>query len=255
MTFPLPTFEHPVSQPVNTNQFFEPAFKKWALNELQWQFGFNRKLWEYSYILQSLKVNGKLNGRGLGFGVGEEPVVPVMLRHGAQLVATDLNPGDARSRGWDPMKFDVGTSANLQIRHVNMNCIPSDLCGFDFVWSCGSLEHIGGHAAGLNFVERAMACLKPGGIAVHTTELMYDNDEYPFDSPNLSIYRGSDIQELAARLRDQGHCMELNLQFGTHVLDSLVSDEGSPWELMMRERVAGRVITSVGLIVRSGCSD
>jgi len=249
MKLPLPTLESPVSQPVGTNQFVENAFKRWALTELQWQFGFNRKLWEYVYILRVLEVYGKLTGRGLGFGVGADPIVPVMLRYGARLVVTDLPPEEAKLHGWAPMAFS--SSADIQVRHVDMNSIPTSLREFDFIWSCGSLEHIGGHAAGLDFIKSAMACLRPGGIAVHTTELMYGDNEHHFDSPNLSIYCGKDVQTLAESMKAMGHHMEVNLQFGTHVLDRLVSDERDPWELRIRESVGGHVITSIGLVVQA----
>ncbi len=246
----LPTLERPVSQPVSTSQFVESAFKRWALTELQWQFGFNRKLWEYVYILRVLEVYGMLRGRGLGFGVGADPIVPVMLRCGARLVVTDLAPEKARLHGWAPMTF--GSSPEMQVQNVDMNSIPTSLREFDFVWSCGSLEHIGGHAAGLDFIKRAMACLKPGGIAVHTTELMYGDTEHHFDSPNLSIYCGKDVQTLAESMKAMGHHMEVNLQFGTHILDGFVSDDRDPWELKIRERVGSHIITSMGLVVQAG---
>ena len=169
----LPSFAKPVCQIANTNQFFEEFFKKWAVHEIRWQYGFNRKLWEYAYILNALDVYGKLSGRGLGFGVGTEPTVPVMLRHGARLVVSDLSDEEAQAKGWAPMRFDEDFRSRLELRTIDMNKIPKDLQNFDFVWSCGSLETIGGLQAGLRFIEAAMGCLNSSGIAVHTTEFKY----------------------------------------------------------------------------------
>ena len=160
----MPSFTRPVSQLIGANQFFEDSFKNWACKELGWQFGFNRKLWEYAFILNALSVHGKLGGRGLGFGVGRDPIVSVMLRHGGQLVVSDLSDEDAVARGWDTMDFNQEANQPLKLLSVDMNHIPSDLRSFDFSWSCGSLEHIGGLNHGLQFIENAMACLKPGAL-------------------------------------------------------------------------------------------
>lgn len=248
----LPSFAAPVSQLLSTAQFVEPVFKKWACEELGWQFGFNRKLWEYAFILNALSVHGKLAGRGLGFGVGREPIVPVMLKHGARLVVSDLADEQAQAEGWATMQFDTAANDALSFSYIDMNVIPPELTGFDFLWSCGSLEHIGGLANGLRFVEHAMACLKPGGIAVHTTEFTLTSNDQTYESPGLSFYRQRDLEQLAQRLRAQGHQITLNLNRGQHLLDQTACDEATPWELSINESLCGHVITSVGLIIRKG---
>ena len=66
----------------------------------------------------------------------------------------------------------------------------------------------------------------------------------------MSFYRATDIEQLAERLRAAGHKLELNLARGTHLLDNLIADDSSPWELCIRQESCGHVITSVGLIVQ-----
>ena len=68
------------------------------------------------------------------------------------------------------------STALVTHRAADMAAIPPDLMlgGFDFVWSVCSLEHLGSLEAGERFVMAAMRCLKPGGIAVHTTEYNLD---------------------------------------------------------------------------------
>lgn len=251
-TSTMPTFKRPVSQLVSASQFLEPSFKDWACKEIGWQFGFNRKLWEYAYILNALDIYDKLAGHGLGFGVGREPIVPVMLRHGAQLVVSDLSDEEAQAHGWASMQFSQEQNNKLDFRYVDMNEIPNDLHGFDFLWSCGSLEHIGGLENGLRFVENAMSCLKPGGIAVHTTEFTLSSNDETFESPGISFYRQRDIEQLADRLRAAGHKLELSFTRGEHLLDTIVSDDSSPWELSMKVSLCGHVITSIGLIIEKG---
>jgi SAM-dependent methyltransferase len=244
-----PSFAKPVCQIATALQYVEPEFKRWACRELGWQFGFNRKLWEYAFILNALHVYGKLGGRGLGFGIGREPTVSVMLRHGSTVVVSDLSDEDAQARGWATMELDLPTGSSLSYRFVDMNDVPSDLVDFDFVWSCGSLEHIGGLENGLRFIENAMGCLKPGGIAVHTTEFTLTSNEGTFESPGLSFYRQKDIEALAERLKAQGHELTVNLARGNHLLDQLVCDPEPPWELTLNAPLMGHVITSVGIII------
>ena len=146
-------------------------------------------------------------------------------------------------------KFDVGAADELSFQHINMNEIPSDLRNYDFIWSCGSLEHIGGLDNGLKFIENAMSCLKPGGIAVHTTEYTLTSKDETYESPGLSFYREKDIQKLANLLISAGHNLEINLTRGQHQLDQLVLDEPPVWELSMKEQLCGHTITSLGLII------
>lgn len=244
-----PSFSKPVWQLVTFRQFLDENFKRWACHELRYQFGFNRKLWEYAFILQALNDHGKLGKRGLGFGVGQEPIVPVMLRHGCELLVSDLSDADAQAYGWEAMKFDVDQGVKLSYRFVDMNEIPPDLRDYDFLWSCGSLEHIGGLKHGLRFVEKAMACLKPGGLAVHTTEFTLTSNDETCDTPALSFYREQDIVKLADSLRKQGYDLELNLSRGQHQMDRMLFEETPPWELSMRQDLCGHTITSLGLVI------
>lgn len=245
-----PNFSKPISQLLTSGQFLNDHFKKWACHEISWQFGFNRKLWEYAFILQVLDYHGKLGQRGLGFGVGQEPIVPVMLRHGSNLLVSDLSDAEAQAKGWSAMKFDMNEDEKLRFRFIDMNAIPADLRDYDFLWSCGSLEHIGGLEYGLRFVENAMDCLKPGGIAVHTTEFNLTSNDATLDTHGLSFYREKDIVSLAESLKNSGFEIELNLTRGQRELDHLVFKEPPPWELSLKQDLFGYTITSIGLVIR-----
>lgn len=53
-----------------------------------------------------------------------------------------------------------------------MNAIPNSLGKFDFLWSCCAIEHLGSLEHGMIYILDANKCLVPGGIAIHTTELI-----------------------------------------------------------------------------------
>ena len=86
-----------------------------------------------------------------------------------------------------------------------MTEISGDLRGFDFVWSSGALEHLGSIGAGLQFVEDAMRCLKPGGLAVHTTRLSLSSSDETIDSGAAVLLRRPDIERLTLSLISRWH--------------------------------------------------
>jgi hypothetical protein len=144
----------------------------------------------------------------------------------------------------------VDEGERLSFRFIDMNAIPADLRDYDFLWSCGSLEHIGGLEHGLRFVESAMDCLKPGGVAVHTTEFNLTSNGTTYDTPGLSFYREKDILRLVDSLKRKGFEIELNLTRGQRELDQLVFKEAPPWELSLKQDLCGYTITSIGLVIR-----
>jgi hypothetical protein len=62
----------------------------------------HRKFWEFAYISQCLEERGMLQPgrRGLGFGVGREPLASVFAKRGCAIVATDLAANAATRLGW-----------------------------------------------------------------------------------------------------------------------------------------------------------
>lgn len=244
-----PTFSNPVCQIANMAQFLEPEFKHWACKEMDWQFGFNRKLWEYAFILQAISKHGNLAGQGLGFGVGREWIMPVMVRHGAKLVATDLEIDEGQRELWKYANIDRAQAETVVFRRADMNTIPKDLRDFDFVWSCGSLEHIGGLEAGMRFIEASLDCLKPGGLAVHTTEFNLSSNKETLDRADICFYRQRDIEELIQRVAAKGARMELNLRRGNDVLDNHVDYPPYTYELTLRAWHDPYIVTSIGLVI------
>ncbi len=196
--------------------FVSPWFKFWT-KEIKTQPILHRKLWETTYVAQCLwdrdcLAEGK---RGLGFAVGREALPSLFAKYGAEIVASDLSPGDPRSQVWNATnqhsdRLELLWNSNIIAREVfeekckfefvDMNDIPARYDGqFDFCWSVCAFEHLGSLRNGLEFVRRAMRTLKPGGIAVHTTEYNL-LDEETIDNWGTVLYQKKHFIELGRSL-------------------------------------------------------
>lgn len=255
-----PSFRTPTSQLVSASQFYEPKFQEIA-QRLQLETLLDRKIWEYCFIVNSIETYAKTGPgtRGLAFGCGMEFITSVLAAGGSDILATDYVE---QSHNWQARGLsDLYSSAHIdresfdarvRFQHLDMNEIDPSLTGFDFLWSTGSLEHIGGYDKGLAFVENAMKCLKPGGIAVHTTEFTLTSDDVGYDSPNLSFYCRRDIERLAERLIASGNMILLNFERGTTVADTHVDTPPYNYGRTLCAHFSSHVITSIGLIIQKG---
>ncbi|UFN49024.1 class I SAM-dependent methyltransferase [Roseomonas sp. OT10] len=243
---------------------------------------YHRKVWEDCFVLQALWEAGMLapGRRGLGFAVGAEPLPAVMAAAGVEVLATDLSPRDPRARAWiraeqhgssldtlyRPHLVDRATfDARVRHRDLDMRHVPAELDGqFDFVWSVCSFEHLGSIEAGLEFVRRAMRCLRPGGVAVHTTEFNLDDSGPGLERGPTVLFRRRHLESLFDRLARDGHDpLPMDWEAGDGVLDRFVDLPPYPlqkgWPLAiapdaphLKLAVHGCVATSAGLILRAG---
>lgn len=263
---PVPTLRDPRSQGCTQAQMDEPAYHYWcaAIGEVP---RYHRKQWEFCYILQALARTGKLapDMRGLGFGVGEEPLAALMAQRGVRVLATDLDHDAAAVLGWVATDQHAASKAALNARAlcppeafehrvdyrvVDMNHVPADLDGrFDFCWSACALEHLGSIEAGLAFIERSVACLAPGGVAVHTTEFNCSSDDDTLDHASTVLFRKRDLLALAERLRARGHRIELTFDLGDQPLDSHVDMAPYSTDRHLKLQIERWVTTSFGLII------
>jgi SAM-dependent methyltransferase len=182
--------------------------------------GNHRKVWEHVFILRALMQAGKLmpRSRGLGFGCGTESLPSFFASKGCQILATDLSPDSKAASDWQTTNQHAANvealwhdlcertafDQNVSFRHVDMNDIPSDLRDFDFTWSSCALEHLGSIRHGLNFIKNSVRCLKPGGVAVHTTELNLSSNDLTVDDLDLVLFRRQDIEDFIDECRAEG---------------------------------------------------
>jgi len=255
-----------VSQLCTQAQFETPLFAKWR-DELKFNPVFHCKNWEWIFIAQALAERGMLSPgkKGLGFGVGQEPLPALFAKHGAEVLATDLDLANATKLGWAQTNQHLSSREILNTRgiaskedfarlvrvmNVDMTRIPDGLSGFDFVWSTCALGHLGNLQNGLAFIENSLKTLKPGGIAVHTTEFNLSSDERTLESASTSVYRKRDIQALARKLTAQGHEVHVNYNFGKGELDKHIDQPPYSPNKHIKIRLGSYVITPIGLIIR-----
>lgn len=250
------------------HQLSSPAFRYWA-SELHEEFRFHRKLWEFCFVLQSLYERGMLTEgrRGLGFAVGEEPLPALMASLGCSILASDLDAADDRAGVWAETAQLASNLEGLNSRElcdaelfqqrvsfrpIDMNRIPDDVRDFDFTWSSCSFEHCGSIGLGKRFLREQMKCLKPGGVAVHTTEFNLSSLEETIDEGTTVIFRRQDVEAMVRDLQADGHEVELlQLDLGTSKEDAHIDlfpySDNVHLKLQLFDRY---VSTSVALIVR-----
>jgi hypothetical protein len=95
----------------------------------------------------------------------------------------------------------------VQLRQVDMTRLPADLAQgqFALLWSSCACEHVGSLPHSLDFLCLAMACLQPGGVAVHTTEWQIDAPDWPgLVVGGTVLFRPNDLVGLDLALGRQG---------------------------------------------------
>jgi 2-polyprenyl-3-methyl-5-hydroxy-6-metoxy-1,4-benzoquinol methylase len=268
---PEPTLEHPVSQAVTAAQFDDPIYARWcaAIAEEPRR---HRKQWEFVYVLQALELGGMLEAgkRGVGFGVGREPLVAVLAKRGCRVLATDLAPGDEAVQEWKASGQYGGAKSALNEReicppaafeervdfaHVDMRDLSSIEGSYDFVWSSCALEHLGSLRAGLDFMRASLKLLRPGGLAVHTTEYNVSSQAETVQGGPVVLYRRIDLLEFGLELRAAGYELDFNFNTGSSPEDRAV--DLWPFEAASHLKVLfGRfATTSIGLVIRKSAAE
>jgi hypothetical protein len=232
---------------------------------------FHRKQWEWVYVLHQLIEAKALfpGSRGLGFGVGTEPLPAVFASLGVDVTATDAprdlqgadawhatnqHSGDVSQLLYPEVAPDELVRSRVLHRPCDMNRIDAAFADYDFNWSSWCFEHLGSLEHGLQFVINAVEkTLKVGGVAVHTTEFNASSNDATVSEGETVIYRRRDMEELVARLRDRGHEVRPFVIGPTaHALDYHVDVPPYAHDIHLKLLLAGYVSTSVGLVVRRG---
>ncbi|QRM39288.1 class I SAM-dependent methyltransferase [Rhizobium rhizogenes] len=242
-------------------------YRYWC-DQMQLEPALHRKWWEYFFITQCLFERGLLqpSRRGLAFGVGIEPLPALFAKMGCHILTTDQAAETAVEGGWIKGGMHAANLEQLLLRNIcprdtfyervsfkpmDMNDIDSELNNqFDFCWSTCSLEHLGSLEHGLRFIENSLETLKPGGVAVHTTEYNLSSNDQTLEHKDLSLYRRRDIESLIVRLERAGHSVApVNFDIGGTLVDGYIDLPPYHSEPHMRIQVGEFACTSIGLVV------
>lgn len=267
----------------STQADMESEWVSYWCHQLKVPVVFHRKLWEFAYVLQSLYEHGLLTEgvRALGFGCGREPLPSYFASLGIKVTVTDLAPEQSAELGWVNSQQHTDTletafhphlvsreafEENANLRYVDMNAIPDDLAGYDFCWSICSLEHLGSIQQGLDFIENSLKTLRPGGVAIHTTEFNFMNDAETIDNWPTVLFQRRHFIEIAERLKAAGHSVaELDFSVGNKPLDKFIdippwahdmtgemADNWSPNVAHLKLNIDGFACTCFGLVIKKG---
>ena len=248
-------------------QLNDPKYKDWY-KQIKIDYCVHRKIWEYAFICESLYKHGMLKKgkKALGFAVGTEPLASLFCKYGVEVLATDLDFDEAKEIGWVSTNQHAKNLASLnslkicedeqfnklcRFKNVDMNNIPDDLGQFDFVWSACALEHLGNIRLGEEFIYNSLKYLKPGGIAVHTTEFNYSsNTDTLVDGPAV-LFRRKDIEKIRKKLLEDGYeVSEINYDGGIMPYDKVIDMPPYKQDIHLKISLNKYVVTSIGLVIK-----
>lgn len=263
----LPNLDDPVSQLCTNGQVLSGTYAR-ICKELGVNPRPHRKQWEFVWIVAAMQKAGIVQPgcKVVGFGCGREPLPAYFASRGMDVLATDAPPEVVKASWGRGQQYANDIDAlykphllprhlfdqRVSFRHADMNAIPDDITGYDGCWSACALEHLGSLQHGLDFIRNSLKVLRPGGIAVHTTEFNLSSNEDTFEHARASIYRKKDIIGLLRSLKQEGHeVWPLNLHPGDSQLDEVIDlPPYSPVHLKLAFRRF--VSTSIGIAVRRG---
>ena len=174
----------PLNKICDRRDWEHPAWRQ-ALEDLGYSpdpARLHRKEWEFAqgvYGLRKLRCLSP-DAAALGLGAGTEPIVFFLAGRLRRVVATDLYAGDFSEHEADPrMLRDPEAFApfsyhrdRLEVRRMDATAIDYAPESFDLVFSFSSFEHFGSRREQRACLAAMHRVLRPGGVAVLTTEVI-----------------------------------------------------------------------------------
>ena len=174
----------PLNKICDRSDWARPAWRQ-ALEDLGYSpdpARVHRKEWEFAqgvYGLRKLRCLSPV-AAALGLGAGAEPIIFFLAGRLRRVVATDLYAGDFSRHEADPRILrDPEAFApfsydrdRLEVRQMDATAIDYEPESFDVVFSFSSFEHFGSRRAQRACLTGMYRVLRPGGVAVLTTEVI-----------------------------------------------------------------------------------
>jgi len=138
----------------------------------------------------------------------------------------------------------------VSFEFLNMNKIPEKYFeNYDFVWSSCSLEHLGSISHGIDFILNSLKCLKPGGIAIHTTEFNVSSDQETLNEKDCCIFRKKDFDYLEKKIPNGFELKKINYNLGENRIDSYVDYPPFNINPHLKVKIRNFNSTSIGIII------
>ena len=212
------------------------------LQKLNPQGFIHRKDWEWAIGLMAMKRFGKINesSAAIGVGSGIEPIPFYLASKISRVYATDLYEDDESwkqaapseflkdPKKYSPFPYREDALTVLRMDGANLD-FPDDT--FDIAFSFSSIEHFGGenHSGALKAMREIERVLKPGGIAVISTEYILNDKEHPEFFNKRTIH-----SDLIDRLDKLKLVEPLDLRITTNTLDTVIdyNSEARIWDTL-----------------------
>jgi SAM-dependent methyltransferase len=174
----------PLNKICDRQDWAHPAWRR-ALEDLGYSADparLHRKDWEFAQGVYGLRKLYRLapEAVALGLGAGSEPIIFFLAGRLRRVVATDLYEGDFSRQEADPRILrDPEAFApfsyyreRLEVRRMDATAIEYAPESFDLVFSFSAFEHFGSRQAQRRCLSEIHRVLRPGGVAVLTTEVI-----------------------------------------------------------------------------------
>jgi hypothetical protein len=177
----MPNLREPVSQIYTPEQLDRSALARARQLGLSAKKGDETWLWEQLHILSALGSYGLMapGARGLLIEPGADAgaVPAALVSAGASLVAAGEELPDLQQLHWpaacDPARMDGMVSAVA----APVMAIPTELRGFDFLWSNHVVDRFEDGKSALIWLEDSLNCLHSGGFGIHSF-MLADKDGF-----------------------------------------------------------------------------
>ncbi len=181
---PPPAGHLPLNKVCDRLDWEHPDWRQ-ALEDLGYAYDparLHRKHWEFAQAVYGLRRLRCLasDAAALGLACGHEPIIFFLAGRLRKVIATDLYAGEFSQREADPrMLRDPDAFAalpypreRLEARRMDATRIDYPEASFDIVFSFSSLEHFGSRRTQRRTLVEIGRVLRPGGVAVITTEII-----------------------------------------------------------------------------------
>ncbi|MCP2605286.1 class I SAM-dependent methyltransferase, partial [Candidatus Aminicenantes bacterium AH-873-B07] len=178
---------------------------------------FHRKIWEYIQIIFCLKQLNFLTPQSvcLAVGAGRGPLLYYLTYKVKKIYGIDLYEGTFFG-GEDESDIPTSTEKYAPFPYIKnklllirMNALylefPDNF--FDFIFSASSIEHFGNKKEILKSLKEMHRVLKPGGVAVITTELKLNF--LGTSLPNVKLFT---LKEFLTMIKQAGFIIQNNLE-------------------------------------------